>query len=66
MNDNPIKLSLGNFLASKGKDPLQAPLSFTKWMQMQAIGFAAELYEPEMLSKPTRALPSHLTGNGAR
>ena len=50
MNDNPIKLSLGNFLASKGKDPLQAPLSFTKWMQMQAIGFAAELYEPEMLS----------------
>jgi glycine C-acetyltransferase len=50
MNDNPIKLSLGNFRASKGGDPLQAPVSFTKWMQMQAIGFAAELYEPEMLA----------------
>ena len=50
MNDDPIKLSLGNFLASKGRYPLQSPPSFTKWMQKKAIEYAAELYEPELLS----------------
>jgi 8-amino-7-oxononanoate synthase len=50
MNDNPAELSLSNFLASEGRDPLQAPPSFTRWMQTQAIEFALELYEPEMLS----------------
>ena len=46
MSDDPAKLSLGNFLASEGSDPLQAPASFTRWMQAGA--WAVELYEPEM------------------
>ncbi len=50
MNDNPVNRSLGNFLASEGSDPLQAPPSFTKWMQTQSIEYGLELYEPEMLS----------------
>ena len=48
MNDNPAALSLSNFLASEGRDPLQAPPSFTRWMQAGA--WAVELYEPELLS----------------
>ena len=48
MNDNPADLSLSNFLASEGRDPLQAPASFTRWMEAGA--WAVELYEPEMRS----------------
>ena len=46
MIDNPIEFSLGDFLAGEGRDPLQAPPSFTRWMQ--AVAWAGELYEPEM------------------
>jgi glycine C-acetyltransferase len=48
MSDNPADLSLGNFLAGEGNDPLSAPPSFTRWMQAGA--WAVELYEPEMLA----------------
>jgi 8-amino-7-oxononanoate synthase len=48
MNEDPFKLSLGNFLAGESKDPLLAPPSFTKWMHEQA--WAATLYEPELLA----------------
>jgi glycine C-acetyltransferase len=49
MNDDPFKLSLGNFLAGgESNDPLQAPPSFTTWARASA--WAAELYEPEMLA----------------
>jgi 8-amino-7-oxononanoate synthase len=47
MNEDPFKLSLGNFLAGESKDPLQAPPSFTNWVR--ASGKAGELYEPQML-----------------
>ena len=47
MNQDPFKLSLGNFLVTREcDDPLQAPPSFTKWMHEQA--WAAPLYEPEL------------------
>src|SRR5216684_3126430 len=48
MNEDPAKLSLSNFLAGESRDPLQAPPSFTRWMQAGA--WAVELYEPEMLA----------------
>src|SRR5213595_2490025 len=48
MNEDPAKLSLSNFLAGESRDPLQAPPSFTAWMQAGA--WAAELYEPELLA----------------
>src|SRR4030095_6604110 len=48
MNDDPAALSLSNFLAGEGRDPLQAPPRFTKWMQAGA--WAVELYEPELLA----------------
>lgn len=48
MNENPAKLSLSNFLAGESRDPLQAPPSFTAWMQAGA--WAVELYEPELLA----------------
>jgi glycine C-acetyltransferase len=48
MNQDPFKLSLVNFLAAEGSDPLQAPPSFTSWMHTQA--WAAPLYEPELLA----------------
>jgi glycine C-acetyltransferase len=48
MNQDPTKLSLGNFLAGESRDPLQAPPSFTAWMQ--GVAWAAELYEPELLA----------------
>ena len=48
MNDNPADLSLSNFLGAEGGDPLQAPASFTRWMEAGA--WAVELYEPEMRS----------------
>ena len=48
MNDDPFKLSLGNFIANESNDPLQAPPSFTNWARASA--WAAELYEPEMLA----------------
>jgi 8-amino-7-oxononanoate synthase len=48
MNDDSAKLSLSNFLAGETSDPLQAPPSFTKWMH--AVGWAAKLYEPELLA----------------
>src|SRR5256714_6802565 len=47
MNDDPAKLSLSNFLAGENSDPLQAPPSFTKWMQLGA--WAVKLYEPALL-----------------
>jgi 8-amino-7-oxononanoate synthase len=48
MNQDPFKLSLGNFLAAReSNDPLQAPASFTNWMREQA--WASPLYEPELL-----------------
>ncbi|MDQ3199844.1 MAG: aminotransferase class I/II-fold pyridoxal phosphate-dependent enzyme [Verrucomicrobiota bacterium] len=46
MSDNPAELSLSNFLGSEGRDPLQAPASFTRWMEAGA--WAVELYEPEL------------------
>src|SRR5947209_16701621 len=48
MNQDPAKLSLSNFLAGESRDPLQAPPSFTAWMQAGA--WAAELYEPQLLA----------------
>src|SRR5450432_3407951 len=48
MSGNPADLSLSNFLAGEGRDPLQAPPSFTKWMRAGA--WAVELYEPELLA----------------
>lgn len=48
MSDNPAELSLSNFLAGEGKDPLQAPASFSRWMEAGA--WAVELYEPELLA----------------
>src|SRR5437660_2950655 len=48
MNEDPAKLSLSNFLAGESRDPLQAPPSFTDWMQAGA--WAVELYEPELLA----------------
>ncbi len=46
MNENPADLSLSNFLAGESRDPLQAPPSFTRWMEAGA--WAVKLYEPEM------------------
>lgn len=48
MNDDPAKFSLSNFLAGETSDPLQAPPTFTAWIRQGA--WAAELYEPELLS----------------
>src|SRR5690242_1523326 len=48
MNQDPAKFSLSNFLAGESRDPLQAPPSFTAWMQAGA--WAVELYEPQMLA----------------
>ena len=49
MNQDPFKLSLGNFLSAReSNDPLQAPPSFTNWVRESA--WAAELYEPELLA----------------
>lgn len=47
MSDDHFKLSLGHFLAGESNDPLQAPPSFTSWME--ASDQAVELYEPQML-----------------
>jgi len=47
MNKDLAKHNLSDFLAGEGRDPLQAPPSFTAWMQAGA--WAAELYEPELL-----------------
>src|SRR5438128_12453735 len=49
MNEqDPAKLSLSNFLAGETSDPLQAPPSFTRWMQVGA--WAGKLYEPQLLA----------------
>src|SRR5438105_14518224 len=48
MNQDPAKLSLSNFIAIESRDPLQAPPTFTRWMQAGA--WAVELYEPELLA----------------
>jgi 8-amino-7-oxononanoate synthase len=48
MNKDPAKHSLSDFLAGESRDPLQAPPSFTAWMQAGA--WAVELYEPELLA----------------
>src|SRR2546427_7081044 len=48
MNEDPANLSWSNFLAGESRDPLQAPPSFTAWMQAGA--WAVELYEPELLA----------------
>jgi len=49
MDEDPFKLSLSNFLAAgESSDPLQAPTTFTKWVN--AHRWARELYEAEMLS----------------
>ena len=49
MNEqDPAKLSLSNLLAGETSDPLQAPPSFTRWMQVGA--WAVKLYEPELLA----------------
>ena len=60
MDDNPAELSLSNFLASEGRDPTQAPPSFTRWMQAGA--WAVELYEPEMLASAEAR--TNITYNG--
>jgi len=36
MNQDPAKLSLSNFIAGETRDPLQAPPTFTRWMQAGA------------------------------
>ena len=47
MSQDPFKLSLGNFLfARESNDPLEAPRSFTNWIEDQA--WARPVYEPEM------------------
>src|ERR1041384_1751227 len=48
MNQDPAKLSLSNFIAVESRDPLEAPPTFTRWMQAGA--WAVELYEPELLA----------------
>lgn len=48
MNPDPAKLSLSDFLGAETSDPLQPPAAFTNWMRV--TNFAAELYEPELLS----------------
>src|SRR5690242_1828837 len=48
MKQDPAKLSLSNFIANGSHDPLQAPPTFTRWMQAGA--WAVELYEPELLA----------------
>src|SRR5690348_9545592 len=48
MKQDPAKLSLSNFIAGETRDPLQAPPTFTRWMQAGA--WAVELYEPELLA----------------
>src|SRR5438270_7900915 len=48
MNEDPAKHSLSDFLAGESRDPLEAPPSFTAWLQAGA--WAAELYEPELLA----------------
>lgn len=49
MTQDPFKLSLSNFLAAgESSDPLQAPRRFMAWVRESS--WAAELYEPEMLS----------------
>src|SRR5207237_3476711 len=49
MNQDPFKLSSGNFLSAReSNDPLQAPPTFTNWMREQA--WATPLYEPELLA----------------
>src|SRR5246127_2146556 len=48
MNQDPAKFSLSNFIAGETRDPLQAPPTFTRWMQAGA--WAVELYEPELLA----------------
>ena len=48
MNQDPAKYSLSNFLAGESRDPLQAPPTFTAWMQAGA--WAVELYEPQLLA----------------
>ena len=48
MNKDPAKHNLSDFLAGESRDPLQAPPSFTAWMQAGA--WAVELYEPELLA----------------
>src|SRR5256714_3907318 len=48
MNVLPANLSSSNFLAGESRDPLQAPPSFTAWVQAGA--WAVELYEPELLA----------------
>ena len=48
MNNDPAKFSLSNFIAVESRDPLEAPPSFTRWMQAGA--WAVELYEPELLA----------------
>src|SRR5438270_5950417 len=48
MNQDPAKFNLSNFIASESRDPLQAPPTFTRWMQAGAL--AVELYEPELLA----------------
>src|SRR6201993_310525 len=48
MNQDPAKFNLSNFIASEARDPLEAPPTFTRWMQAGA--WAVELYEPELLA----------------
>ncbi|MEY2545202.1 MAG: hypothetical protein QOG48_319 [Verrucomicrobiota bacterium] len=50
MNHESSKFNLSNFLAGETSDPLQAPPSFTAWLQTAAS--AVQLYEPELLASP--------------
>jgi glycine C-acetyltransferase len=47
LETDPISFSLGDFLVGDSKDPLKPPPAFTKWHE--AIEWAFELYEPELL-----------------
>lgn len=50
MNADTAKFKLSDFLVGEGSDPLEAPAKFTNWFE--AASWAAELYEPELLSSP--------------
>jgi glycine C-acetyltransferase len=60
-NDDPFKLSLGNFLAAgESSDPLRAPASFTNWVRESA--WAGEVYEPQMLGSADARTTIHYDG----
>src|SRR5438477_326199 len=64
MNRDPAKVSLSSFLAGEGRVPLQAPPSFSAWMQAGA--WAVELYEPELLAGADARTSTRYDGKSQR